>query len=176
MPRLPGGSWAPNRRVVAQGLGWRVPDAPFVMETFCMGDHGIASGYRRDADGGSSRCSCRLGMMRLKLVLVSPEPGRSAGVGSLLLRQRPGRNRCAGASPAIRRKGAGHTGRPRMAGRIARLEHATSPDRVPRPGSGTRTDWRSRDRLINLIKRQVLVPWHDGSAAFAAGLTSWWLP
>lgn len=30
----------------AQGLGWRVPDAPFVMETFCMGDHGIVSGYR----------------------------------------------------------------------------------------------------------------------------------
>jgi hypothetical protein len=34
-----------------QGLGWRVPDAPFVMETFCMGDHGILSGYRRDANG-----------------------------------------------------------------------------------------------------------------------------
>jgi hypothetical protein len=33
------------------GLQWRVPDAPFIMETFCMGDHGIVSGYRRDADG-----------------------------------------------------------------------------------------------------------------------------
>ena len=29
-----------------QGTEWRVPDAPFVMETFCMGDHGIVSGYR----------------------------------------------------------------------------------------------------------------------------------
>jgi hypothetical protein len=34
-----------------QGLDWRVPDAPFIMETFCMGDHGIVSGYRADADG-----------------------------------------------------------------------------------------------------------------------------
>src|ERR1035441_2117575 len=34
-----------------QGLGWRVPNAPFVMETFCMGDHGIVSGYRADAAG-----------------------------------------------------------------------------------------------------------------------------
>jgi hypothetical protein len=43
-----------------QGLGWRVPDASFVMETFCMGDHGIVSGYRRDADG------------RIEPVLLSP--------------------------------------------------------------------------------------------------------
>jgi hypothetical protein len=33
------------------GLQWRVPHAPFVMETFCMGDHGIVSGYRTDHDG-----------------------------------------------------------------------------------------------------------------------------
>jgi hypothetical protein len=32
-------------------LQWRVPDAPFVMETFCMGDHGIVAGYRTDAGG-----------------------------------------------------------------------------------------------------------------------------
>jgi hypothetical protein len=31
--------------------GWRVPDAPFIMESFCMADHGIVSGYRKDADG-----------------------------------------------------------------------------------------------------------------------------
>lgn len=30
---------------------WRVPDVPFVMETFCMGDHGIVSGYRAEASG-----------------------------------------------------------------------------------------------------------------------------
>jgi hypothetical protein len=35
----------------SQGLGWRVPDAPFVMETFCMGDHDIVSGYRANATG-----------------------------------------------------------------------------------------------------------------------------
>lgn len=34
-----------------EGLGWRVPDAPFVMETFCMGDHGVVSGYRADEAG-----------------------------------------------------------------------------------------------------------------------------
>lgn len=33
----------------AQGLRWRVPDAPFVMESFCMGDHGVVSGYRANA-------------------------------------------------------------------------------------------------------------------------------
>ncbi len=35
----------------ATGLGtrWRVPDAPFAVETFCMGDHGIVTGYRRSA-------------------------------------------------------------------------------------------------------------------------------
>jgi hypothetical protein len=34
-----------------EGLDWRVPDAPFLVETFCMGDHGIVSGYERTADG-----------------------------------------------------------------------------------------------------------------------------
>jgi hypothetical protein len=34
-----------------EGLQWRVPDAPFIVETFCMGDHGIFGGYRRNADG-----------------------------------------------------------------------------------------------------------------------------
>ena len=34
-----------------QGLAWRVPDAPFIMETFCMADHGIVSGYQTDAAG-----------------------------------------------------------------------------------------------------------------------------
>jgi hypothetical protein len=51
--------WTDSERVgsymyntgTGQGLGWRVPNAPFVMETFCMGDHGIVSGYRADAGG-----------------------------------------------------------------------------------------------------------------------------
>jgi hypothetical protein len=34
-----------------QGVDWRVPDVPFIMETFCMADHGIVSGYRKDASG-----------------------------------------------------------------------------------------------------------------------------
>jgi hypothetical protein len=34
-----------------EGMDWRVPDAPFVLETFCMADHGIVSGYRVDATG-----------------------------------------------------------------------------------------------------------------------------
>ena len=33
------------------GLHWRVPNVPFIMETFCMADHGIVSGYRHDPDG-----------------------------------------------------------------------------------------------------------------------------
>jgi hypothetical protein len=55
----PATGWTDPKRVAAyvyntatgQGLGWRVPDAPFVMETFCMGDHGIVSGYHADAAG-----------------------------------------------------------------------------------------------------------------------------
>jgi hypothetical protein len=34
-----------------EGLRWRVPNVPFIMETFCMADHGIVSGYRKDATG-----------------------------------------------------------------------------------------------------------------------------
>lgn len=34
-----------------EGLQWRVPDAPFIIETFCMGDHGIFAGYQREPDG-----------------------------------------------------------------------------------------------------------------------------
>jgi hypothetical protein len=34
-----------------QGVHWRVSNVPFIMETFCMADHGIVSGYRRDPDG-----------------------------------------------------------------------------------------------------------------------------
>jgi hypothetical protein len=34
-----------------QGLRWRVPDAPFAVETFCMGDHGIVTGYARSPGG-----------------------------------------------------------------------------------------------------------------------------
>ncbi len=33
------------------GLQWRVPDAPFLIETFCMGDHGIVTGYTRTPAG-----------------------------------------------------------------------------------------------------------------------------
>ncbi|WP_249645246.1 hypothetical protein [Nocardia sputi] len=33
------------------GLQWRVPDAPFLIETFCMGDHGIVLGYRETSAG-----------------------------------------------------------------------------------------------------------------------------
>jgi hypothetical protein len=32
-----------------EGLALRVPDAPFILETFCMADHGIVSRYERDA-------------------------------------------------------------------------------------------------------------------------------
>uniref|UniRef100_UPI000A7975D4 hypothetical protein n=1 Tax=Nocardia acidivorans TaxID=404580 RepID=UPI000A7975D4 len=34
-----------------QGLEWRVHDAPFIVETFCMGDHGIVSGYHHAQSG-----------------------------------------------------------------------------------------------------------------------------
>jgi hypothetical protein len=33
------------------GLKWRVPDAPFLIETFCMADHGIVTGYQRTSTG-----------------------------------------------------------------------------------------------------------------------------
>lgn len=56
-PRVTG--WTDPDRVAAfmyntatgQGLNWRVPDAPFIVETFCMGDHGIVAGYEYDAFG-----------------------------------------------------------------------------------------------------------------------------
>jgi hypothetical protein len=52
-PRSTG--WTDPARVAAymyntatqSGMEWRVPDAPFIVETFCMGDHGIVSGYQR---------------------------------------------------------------------------------------------------------------------------------
>ena len=55
----PATGWTDPDRVAAymyntatgQGLQWRVPDAPFILETFCMGDHGIVSGYQEDSDG-----------------------------------------------------------------------------------------------------------------------------
>jgi hypothetical protein len=34
-----------------QGASWRVPDAPFLVETFCMGDHGILTRYTRTPTG-----------------------------------------------------------------------------------------------------------------------------
>jgi hypothetical protein len=56
-PRATG--WTDPDRVTAwmyntatgRGLRWRVPDAPFAVETFCMGDHGIVTGYTRAPDG-----------------------------------------------------------------------------------------------------------------------------
>lgn len=56
-PRATG--WTDSERVAAylyntargEGLDWRVPDAPFIVETFCMGDHGILSGYRYASSG-----------------------------------------------------------------------------------------------------------------------------
>ncbi|WP_216916733.1 hypothetical protein [Nocardia noduli] len=34
-----------------QGADLRVPDAPYLVETFCMGDHGIVTGYHRSPTG-----------------------------------------------------------------------------------------------------------------------------
>jgi hypothetical protein len=56
-PRASG--WTDSARVAAwmyntatgQGMQWRVPDAPFVVETFCMGEHGIVTGYARNPAG-----------------------------------------------------------------------------------------------------------------------------
>jgi hypothetical protein len=56
------------------GLGWRVPDAPFVMETFCMGDHGIVSGYRANATG------------QVEAVLLSPRNDAAGAWGLRLYR------------------------------------------------------------------------------------------
>jgi hypothetical protein len=56
-PRATG--WTDPERVAAymydtsrgEGLDLRVPDAPFIVESFCMGDHGILSGYRKTPAG-----------------------------------------------------------------------------------------------------------------------------
>jgi hypothetical protein len=56
-PRVTG--WTDPAKVAAymyntamrSGLEWRVPDAPFIVETFCMGDHGIVSGYQHTRNG-----------------------------------------------------------------------------------------------------------------------------
>jgi hypothetical protein len=56
-PRITG--WTDPGKIAAymyntatrSGLEWRVPDAPFIVETFCMGDHGIVSGYQRTSNG-----------------------------------------------------------------------------------------------------------------------------
>jgi hypothetical protein len=55
----PATGWTDPERVAAwmyntatgEGRQWRVPDAPFIMETFSMGVHGIVSGYQKEADG-----------------------------------------------------------------------------------------------------------------------------
>jgi hypothetical protein len=36
---------------IGEGLNLRVPDAPFIVETFCTADHGIVAGYRRTPAG-----------------------------------------------------------------------------------------------------------------------------
>ncbi|GIE92186.1 hypothetical protein Are01nite_86660 [Actinoplanes regularis] len=33
------------------GVAERVPGTPYIIETFCISDHGITAGYRRGADG-----------------------------------------------------------------------------------------------------------------------------
>jgi hypothetical protein len=55
----PATGWTDPQRIAAymyntatgDGLDLRVPDAPFIMETFCMADHGIVSRYERDRVG-----------------------------------------------------------------------------------------------------------------------------
>jgi len=61
---------------MGQGLGWRVPEAPFVMETFCMGDHGIVSGCRAKAPG------------RVEPALLSPRNDAAEGWGLRRYRSR----------------------------------------------------------------------------------------
>ena len=57
-----------------QDLEWRVPDAPFVMETFCVGDHGIVSSYRINGAG------------RIEPVLLSPANDAAEAWGLQLYR------------------------------------------------------------------------------------------
>jgi hypothetical protein len=42
-------AWMYNT-ATGEGSSLRVPDAPFLVETFCMGDHGVVTGYRRRPD------------------------------------------------------------------------------------------------------------------------------
>ncbi len=44
------GAWMYNT-ATDQGASLRVPDAPFLIETFCMGDHGVVTSYQRRQDG-----------------------------------------------------------------------------------------------------------------------------
>lgn len=51
--------WTDPQRIIAYmyntaaepGVRWRVPDAPFLVESLCMSDHGIVAGYQRANDG-----------------------------------------------------------------------------------------------------------------------------
>jgi hypothetical protein len=77
------------------GLQWRVPDVPFLMETFCMGDHGIVSGYRKDATGtvrakflsprndAASTWGLPLYRSALYAFTAALDPGRGLPVGEL---------------------------------------------------------------------------------------------
>ncbi len=75
--------WTDPQRVAAymyntatgQGVHWRVPDAPFAVETFCMGDHGIVTGYRQAAD------------LTVDPVLASPDNPPARAWGMPLYRQ-----------------------------------------------------------------------------------------
>ncbi|WP_182884189.1 hypothetical protein [Microbispora sp. H10885] len=37
--------------IAEPGVQWRVPDVPYIVETFCTADHAIVSGYRSTASG-----------------------------------------------------------------------------------------------------------------------------
>jgi hypothetical protein len=73
-----------------EGLQWRVPDAPFIMETFAMPDHGIVSGYREDSDGtilpelmssaNESAAAWGLGLYRSVLLAFAAALGPPEGI------------------------------------------------------------------------------------------------
>lgn len=79
-PRASG--WTDPERLAAyiydtsrgQGLQLRIPDAPFLVETFCMSDHGIVAGYDLAADG------------RVRVVLQSDSNPRARAWGIDLYR------------------------------------------------------------------------------------------
>jgi hypothetical protein len=56
-PRANG--WTDARRVAAfmydsgreEGMRWRVPNAPFLVESFCVAEHGIVAGYTEQSNG-----------------------------------------------------------------------------------------------------------------------------